>query len=155
MLKEISLKIARFLAPDYFQEVEKNFESRVNQKVAAIIAKMDPFEPLMLKFNGIFSREYDHPESKLDAKGQIQMKLWGYQQAHDPCFEHMMNWMMDTQGNATLKRGNPTPETILYGRSQISNIVLILREIGRLSLLYEEMLEENKIQDFDNTKSVE
>lgn len=147
MFKKFCIKVGRFLASEYISGLEaraKDVEMKVNLRVAEYISKMDPFEPLMKQFHGVFSEEYEHPEDNLDDRSKLGFMMWAYQQKTDPSFRFMVEWIMNTQGNASLKRGNPTPETILYGRSQISNMILFRKEVGRLSLLYEEILEKNK-----------
>lgn len=138
--QEIRNKIARFIAPDYFRD----FDERVNQRVAVAISRMDSFEPLMKEFHGVFSKEYQRPEEQLNTQSQIQMKMWGYQQSKDPSFKYLTEWIMNVQSNETLKRAPVTPERIMYGRAQVSCMILFVKEIGRLALLYEEILEKNK-----------
>lgn len=161
MWKNIRRFIAESLAYDFFREhnqrvvelraKERKFDALVNQRVAAVIAQMDPFEPLMREFSGIFSSEFEHPEERLDAKGQLGMKMWAYSQKHDPHFRHLTEWIQNTQANETLKRAPVTPERVLYGRAQISAIVLFVREVGRLSLAYEELLTQ-KDEEFTNSE---
>lgn len=158
-MKEIKRKVARFLDPEHYGDVEKSkadFDLSVNQRVAKVISEMDPFEPLMKEFHGIFSAEWTRPEEKLNEPGQLSMKMWAYSQHHDPHFRHMTDWIMNTQANETLKRAPVTPDRILYGRAQISAIILFVKEIGRLSSLYEEILEKNKKDNnFDSNLSAE
>lgn len=144
MVETSLIKIARFLAPRYFEE----FDLRVNQRVAKIISEMDTFEPLMKEFHGVFGKEWEHPEEKLDDRSKTTMLMWAYGQSHDPHFKHITDWVMNTQGNETLKRAPVTAERVLYGRAQISTMILFVKEVGRLSLLYEEMMEKNKPENF-------
>lgn len=151
-------RLARFIAPKYIKNLEEskiNVQQEINMRVAEAISKMDPFEPLMRQFNGTFSEEYERPEDKLNPRGQLSMKMWGYTQNKDPNFEYFIDWIMNTHANETLKRAPVTTERILYGRAQISAMILFKTEVKRLSNLYEEMLENNKIQSFDSTKAVE
>jgi len=158
MLKNLFIKIAKLLAPDYFRDMDRRVqeaEYSANQRFAEYISKMDPFEPLLKKFHGVFSEEYERVEDKLDARGRLMMMMWGYQQRNDPAFKYMTEWVMNTQGNATIKRGNPTAETILYGRAQISNMILFVREVNRLGSLYDERLAEDRGDSFDSSIPVE
>jgi hypothetical protein len=162
MLSDFRKKLAQFVAPEPFAELaecEKRAEEKmasvdimVNQRVASLMAHMDPFEPLMKMYNGIFSQEWERPEDKLDERSKLNMRMWAYSQARDPCFKYLTDWIANTQGNATLKKGNPTPDTILYGRAQISTVMLYKREIGRLSQAYEELL--NKDKEFEISSEV-
>ena len=63
---EIRNKIARFIAPEYFQD----FDRKVNQRLAELSMKQDPFEILSREFNGIFSNEYEHLEEGLDERAR-------------------------------------------------------------------------------------
>lgn len=159
MFKKFRKQLASFISPEYRQEIEidrKEIDMVVNQRVAKIITEMDPFEPLMKEFHGIFSEEFEHPEYKLVPQDQISMWMWGYQQKNDRHFKYMTDWIMNTYGNEAIKKGHPTPETILYGRAQISSMILYRKEVGRLSSLYEDLLEKRKGNPgFDPTKSVE
>lgn len=150
MVENIRNKIGRFIAPQYFL----NFDRKVNQRVAEIMSKQDPFEILSKEFNGIFSQEYEHPEEMLDAKGRMTMIIWGWQQTNDPSFKYMCQFIMDVAGNETLKRAPITPERIQYGRALIASVVLWRREIKRLSGLYEEVLNKDK-GGFDETLTIE
>lgn len=143
-LKKMRIWFARTVARDYFDSQQRSVDARV----ASVISKLDPFEPLMKEFRGIFSKEYAHPEDKLDAKGQLMMRMWGYQMADDPSFRYMMQWIIDGQGNETLKRAPVTPERIMYGRAQISGMILFRNEVERLAEAYKDELEKNKTQEF-------
>lgn len=149
--KKFRIWLARTLAPDYINEIQTS----TNARVASVLAKLDPFEPLMKEFKGIFVKEYEHPEDKLDARGQLMMRQWGYQLAEDPSFRYMMEWVMNTQGNETLKRAYPTPERIMYGRAQISSMILFKKEVERLAEAYRDELEKNKVQEFNSEVAVE
>jgi len=81
--------------------------------------------------------------------------MWAYQQHNDPNFEYLNAWIADHFANDMLRHAAVTPDRILYGRAQISFTELWRREIGRLSLLYEDLLEKNKVQKFDSSKAVE
>lgn len=150
MVEKIRIKLARLLASDYIREVD----NRVNRRVARILDEMDPFEPLLKKFQGVFSKEYQHPEDKLDERSQILMTTWGYQQRDDPSFKYMMEWVMNTQANETIKRGPVTVERMLYCRAQIASMILFKQEVDRLALKYEELLNKGK-EGFDKDLSVE
>lgn len=148
----LRLKIARFFAPSHYEELDH----RVNQRIASMLLKTDPFELIMKEYHGIFSEEFEHPEDNLNTQGKIGMRLWAYGQVHDPHFNHMIAWVMNSQGNETLKRAPVTTERIMYGRAQISTALSLKKEIGRLSLAYEELLEKQKNgEDFESETSVE
>ena len=57
-------------------ERERTIDMEVNQRVAHVLASMDPFEPLLKEFHGIFSEEHERVEDPLDEKGQLQMRVW-------------------------------------------------------------------------------
>lgn len=148
--------IIRKLFPKPFEAVaekERILNATVGQRVAETLAKMDPFEHLFKEFHGIFSEEFERPEEKLDTRSRLSLTMWAYQQATDPSFKFLTNWVMNTQGNETLKRAAVTPERILYGRAQISSTLLFVNEIKRLGALYEDMLK--KDQPFDEVATVE
>ncbi len=139
MVDKIRLWLARFIAPRHYEDID----NRVNQRVALTMSRMDPFEPLMKEFHGVFSEEYEHPEEKLDARGQLLMKMLGYQLRDDPSFKYLIDWIMNTQGNAAFKAPTRTNEergeVLMYGKAQISTSILLKRELKRLASLYEEM----------------
>lgn len=134
--------IARILAPEEFAALEKKkaeMDLIVNQRIADVLFKMDPFEPLLKKYNVIFSEEWTHPEERLDDQSQIRLYAWAHGMEKDPSFLHVMNWVRNTQGNATLQKAKNDQEW-LYGRAAISTITLLVKEVGRLSSKYKELL---------------
>lgn len=153
------------LAPEYFERFEIQMKEKdkaieiaqkdADQRFAKMIMQMDPLEPLMRKFNGIFTPEFTHPEDKLNESGQLGMKMWAYRQNTDPHFQWMIEWIMNSAGNETLKRAPITSERTQYGRAQISNMILFRDEVGRLSNLYLDELEKHKVQEFDGDAVVE
>lgn len=151
MLKDFRKKVAHFISP----ESKKETDDTVNQRVAQVLSKMDVLDYLLRDYHCTFSTEYERPEDKLTERGQLSMKMWAFNQARDPNFEYLIDWVMDTYGNETLRHAAVTPERIRYGRAQMASAGLIKREVGRLSNLYLEMLEGNKVQEFDKTKAVE
>lgn len=106
----------------------------------------------MRHYRGVFSEEYEHPESKLDEKSKLAMAMWAWKTEEDPCFKYLVDWIQNTEGNAAIKRGNPTPETILYSRAILSSMILLKREIGRLSAQYKELLakKDDEFNSFQN-----
>lgn len=140
---------------EYARNLEKEVEERTGQRVAETLSKMDPFEPAMKLFHGIFSEEFEHPEEKLDAAGQLRLTMWAYQQSTDPAFRHMTEWVMNSAGNETVKRAPVTVERGLYGRAQIASMVLFVKEIGRLGGIYEDYLAKQKVETFDEHITVE
>lgn len=151
-------KLARFIAPKVFAELAEQkllIDTTVNQRVANILEKMDPFEPLLKEFHGIFNKEYEKPEDKLNEQSKVMLKMWGYQQRDDPSFKYITEFVINTQANETLKRAPVTPERIMYGRAQISGMILFIREVERLGLLWDDELTKNKESRFDESLSVE
>lgn len=138
-----SERIARFLAPHVFEALEKQrqeMEMAVNNRVADALFKMDPFEPVMKKFNVIFSELWEKPEERLDQMSQIQMFMWAYGIERDASFKYLVDWIRNTQGNATLQKGSNHDEW-LYGRAAVATITLLVREIGRLASRYRDIRE--------------
>lgn len=129
-------------------------ERSVNQRVAVILAQMDPFEPLLKKYKGTFSVEHEHVEDALNEQGRIGMYMWGWQQKNDMHAERMINWIMDKAGNKMAKTAFPSAEQILYNRAEIANMILYRKEIGRLSSLYEEIVGKRD-ENFDSSVGVE
>lgn len=135
-------RFVKWLAREELAALEKQkaeLEMRVNQRVADVIAQMDPFEPVLRKYNVIFSEEYTHPESKLSEQSQLQFFMWASAQKQDPYFGHLMDWIRNTQGNATLRQASNDREWD-YGRAAIATITLLIGEVGRLASRYEDIL---------------
>jgi hypothetical protein len=133
-------RILKWLAKDYIAELERSFTERVDQRVAKVLSERDPFEPLLQHFKGTFSEEYERPEERLNQQGQISMKLWGYQQTHDPSFKYVIEWIANKAGNQLINKGLPSIERQLFARAQISTMLLLRKEARRLSSLYEELM---------------
>ena len=130
-------------------------ENQVNLRVAAVLAQMDPFEPLLKQFHGVFSTEYEHPEENLDDRGRLTLLTWAWTTRSDPGFKWLTEWIMNTQANETLKRAAVTPDRILYGRAQISCMILFVKEVTRLAEAYDEILTNRKPQDFEENDPLE
>lgn len=148
-------RVARLLSPDVFEALEKQgeeLEFTVNNRVADALFKMDPFEPFLKKYNVIFSEEWDRPEDRLDQISRIRLFTWAYGIEKDPSFLHLTNWIMNTQGNATLRKGKTDPEWF-FGRSAIVTIALLVEEVGRLASYYREMI--GKPEEFNEHLAVE
>lgn len=135
--------------------LKQPIEREVNKRVAEIILKMDPFEPLLKHYHGIFREEFEKVEENLDERSRFSMAMWAWGQKKDPHFKRMVDWVMDNAGNETLKRAPISYERTQYGRAQIANMILFKREIGRLASIYEEFLGKNKGEDVDLGVSVE
>ena len=150
MVENIRNKIAKFIAPKLFSD----FERKVNQRVAEITLHQDPFEILSKEFNGIFSKEYEHPEDRLDERGQLMMKIWAGEQRDSASFKYMCQYIMDSAGNETLKRAPITVERVQYGRAQIASVLLLRNEVNRLANLYDEFLNKDK-EKFDPNETSE
>lgn len=145
------MRIARWLAPEEFAALEKQkaeLEQAVNGRVADILFKMDPFEPLMKKYNVIFSEEWDKPEDKLNDQSRLTLFMWAYGVKKDPSFIHLTDWIRNTQGNATLRKAAQNDEWF-YGRAAIATITLFVSEVGRLASHYEKILAERNGAGFD------
>lgn len=164
--------ITRFLFPKQYKEFleskERLFQERasvdkmrieienlVNQRVAQTLLQMDPFEPLLRKYKGSFSEVYERPEDKLDATGRMKLMMLGYHLNTDPSFKYFIQWMLDTEGNNYIRKGNPTPESMLYSRAMLAAPTLMKREIRRLAALYEDEVERNKPEEFNEDVTVE
>lgn len=151
-------KLAKWLDPSVFDELrarEKLLNEEVNRRVAEYVSRLDPFEPLMKEFSGIFSREFERVEDQLNDQGRTTMLAWAWTQAKDPHFQRITDWIIDTQANETLKRAPVTTERIMYGRAQISGMILLRQEVGRLASLYQKILDGGKGESFSSEITVE
>lgn len=135
------------------QKQREGLEMEVNRRVADYLAKMDPFEPLLRKYNVIFSEEYDKPEANLNSQSQFQMFSWAYAQVTDPSYRHLMNWLRNKQGNATLQKGTHDGH-YLYGRAAVATITLLVEEVSRLASRYKDIMAE-KTGEFDRNLPVD
>lgn len=143
--KKIRKKIADFIYPEHIDEV--------NLRLAKIMNNLDPFEPVLKLFYGVFSEEYERPEDKLDARSQMNLKMWAYQMYKDPSFKYITDWLMNTFGNETLKRAPISAERTQYGRAQISTMILFKKEMERLSNLHEDAIKPE--ENFDKNITVD
>lgn len=147
--------LARWLFSDEFAELErqkKDLEMTVNQRVANVLLQMNPFEPFLRKHNVVFSKEWKNPEDKLDEQSKIRMFMWAAGMVKDPSFRHMTDWIINTQGNNTLRKGTNEHEWF-FGRAAIITMDLFVSEVGRLASRYNEMLK--KGDDYDPHLAVE
>lgn len=128
-------------------------------RVAKIVGQMDPFELIMKEFHGVFSDAVERPDEKLDNRSRIMLWMWGYQQKNDPSFKYMSEWVMNTAGNqmakAPARSNEERGEVLLWGKAQIASMLLFVKETGRLSSLYEEMLAKQKGEEFNSDVTVE
>lgn len=153
-IAQIETERARLVREESRRTITTNQE--VNRRVAEALTKMDPFEPLMRTFNGVFSSENERVEDSLDVKGQLMIRQWAWQNVDTPAFKYMTEWVMNVQANETLKRAPVTTDRILYGRAQISCMLLFVKEVKRLSESYKDMLEKGKKDDdFDPSVTVD
>lgn len=155
-LKNLRRKFAHVVCPRYIEEVDE----RVNQRVAQVLAQMDPFEPLLKHFHGVFSGEFTRSEENLDERSALQLMMLGYRLKNDISFKYLTEWIMNSQGNAMIRAPARTNdergEILLWGKAQIASMILFVKEVGRLSLLYEDILEKQKGNDFNSdTNTVE
>ncbi len=158
MVETFSTRIVRFFFPAIFRRLddkEKLIDVTINQRVAEVLLQQDPFEPLLKKFRGVFSKEFEKPEDHLDARSKVMLLMWGYQQREDPSFKYLLEFIMNKQGNITLKDANPTPERILYGRAQLSGMILFGEEVARLGGLWEDKMAKDKPKEFDENLTIE
>lgn len=158
MSKGIRVKLARVLAPDYIGSLEREahvIDEEINKRVASLALAIDPLDFLIRDYNGIFSENFEHPDENLNAQGKIGMYMMAYQLKNNPYFDHLIQWIMDSAGNETIKKAPIMEARVQYGRAQISNMVLFKREIQRLSSLYEDELNKGKPEVFDTTNTIE
>jgi len=160
MFKHIRKNIALLISPEISQEIKDavrygdDAENRANQRLAKTLLDMDPFEPALKRFHGVFGEEFEHPEEKLDERGQMLLKTLGYQLKSDISFKYLTEWILNTQGNNTLRKAR-TDYELFYGRACIVNIELFVKEIGRLAGLYEEDMAKRGNTDFDQNLTIE
>lgn len=156
MIKELRSRIAKWLSPEYAKELEqkeKNIQQDINQRVADALMHMDPFEPFLKKFHGIFSEEFVQPEDNLSAPNRIRLFSWAYGIRDDPSFRHLTNFIQNVQANNTLRKAKTDYEWF-YGRSAIITIELFVAQVSRLARLYEEVVL-RKAEAFDSDLTVE
>ena len=122
------------------EKLKQEIDSKVNQRVAEYISKLDPLEALLRQQSVIFSDEFERVEDQLDEKSKFTMGMWAYGQKRDPYMKRMIDWVINTAGNETIKRAPITVERTQYGRAQIANMVLFKQELSRLSSIYEQKL---------------
>lgn len=156
MLNDLRYKIASFISPEreeIFDSFESEIQKRTDIRVADILTKMDPFDPLLKKYNIIFSEDYTKPEDKLSDVSQLLLFSWAYGTVKDPSFNHLADWIRNTQGNATIKKAN-TDHQLFFGRAMVASISLFVEEVRRLSSRYEDIMAK-KGKVFDSTLPVE
>lgn len=152
-------KIVNFITPEPIvwesdeEKVANSIETQVNQRVAEALMKMDPFEPFLKKFHGIFSEEFVQPEDNLSPQNRIRLFSWAYGAKDDPSFKHLTNFIQNVQANNTLRKATNEYEWF-YGRSAIVTIELFVAQVGRLGRLYEEVVM-RKTETFDLDLTVE
>lgn len=149
-------RIAAYIAPEYEKELaerKQNIDYEVGQRVSETLMKMDPFEPFLKKFHGIFSEEFVQPEDGLGQIGKIKLFSWAYAARGDPSFIHLTNWLQNVQANNTLRKAKNDYEWF-YGRCAIVIIELFVAQVGRLGRQYEEVVLK-KAADFDPNLTAE
>lgn len=162
MLNKIRGSIIKWL---FKPELEKladmmvDQENLINQRVAEIVSKMDPFEPLMKEFHGAFSEDYQRPEEQLNEPGKLQMYMFGHRWMQDPSFTYLCDWIMNQHGSMVFKAAHLNRDTaldiVLYAKAQISTMVLLRKELGRLSSLYQEVIQKNDNEAINSFNTVE
>lgn len=156
MIKNLRSRIAKRLSPEYEQELvqrEKKIQQEVDQRVAEALSKMDPFEPFLRKYHGIFSEEFVKPEDNLGQISKIKLYAWAYTNRGDPSFIHLTNWIQNVQGNNTLRKAKSDYEWF-FGRCAIVMVELYVKEVSRLARLYEEVVL-RKEEMFDSNLTAE
>ena len=121
------------------KEKERLVSQLVNQKVAEELSRMDLFEPLMLKYHGVFSEMFEYPEEKMSEMDKKQMYMMGWRLRDDKYFNFLLNFIMDTSGNELL-RHDITMDKVFFHRAEIANALILKVQVGRLASLYEEIL---------------
>lgn len=164
MLHNLRSYIADVISPErnqshkikvlHIQAREKDIDNEVNDRVATILSKMDPFEPLLRKYNIIFSEEYLHPEDRLDDRSQLQMFMWAWGIESDPSYKYLIDWIRNTQGNATVRKSS-TDQQWFFGRAMVASISLFATEVSRLSSRYKDILAERDGQSFDKNLPID
>lgn len=129
---------------------ERQIEEIINQRVAEVITQMDPFEPLMRKYHGIFSEQYTKPEDKLDDPSRLRLFMWAYGLENEASFKYLTDWIQNTQGNATIRKAQNSDEWF-YGRAALSVMSLFIQEVSRLASHYKAMMEKRD-REFDASK---
>ena len=87
------------------------------------------------------------------------MEAFGYQVNNDPSLKYLIEWIMNVQGNSTIKAPKMTRDSafdvLLYGRAQIATMLLLKKEVGRLASNYQARVDKQKGEAFINTNTVE
>lgn len=168
MFKNSRKKIACFISPEYKEEADEilvkgmfklredteKIEHTINQRVAEALLKVDPFELVLRDFHGVFSHDFEKMEEPLNDQSKLRLSMWAYQQKTDTEANFFSDWIMNTAGNALFKLTQPSMERLSYYRAQIANEITRKKEIGRLSLYYEEIIK-RKDGEFDSGVGVE
>lgn len=139
---------------------EKNIQNEVNQRVAVVLSRMDPYEMVMREFDGVFGESFERPEERLDQRSVHNLQQMGYTIADDPSFLYLCSWIMNSQANETFLRSSvPDEKTammkLMYGRAQVGGILAFRKEIRRLSEAYKDRLNGNQPEEFDSALSTE
>lgn len=157
MVDTFKNRIREFFFSEYEEKLrqkEKEMNNEVNRRFAEMVSKMDPMEPLLKKYSVVFSEQYERVEDPLDERNRMTMAMWAYGQKRDPYQKRMIDWIINTAGNSMLKLPARTNEDrgeiLLWGKAQISNMILYERELRRLSSIYEEKLAQMSGKEFDD-----
>lgn len=157
MVDKLTTRIARLIAPQFISDLENKAKERdieVNQRVAMLINDMDPYEPYMRRFKGVFSDEFDNPEDKLREADKMGMWMWGWKTDTDPHFKYLTDWIINTQANATIKRKAISGEEVLYCRAKITAAIQIRDEVRRLANLYRDYIERSREEEDEDGGNV-
>ena len=141
-MNNLRSKIADWIAPERARELKEahlSIQMDVNRRVADVINKLDPFEPAYRKYHVIFSSEYEHPEDKLSDRSQFEFFQWAHYLTRDPNFRHLMDFIRNTQGNATV-RAAKTDQEWFVGRAMLFLIASLIKEVNRLSTRFEDII---------------
>lgn len=167
MLRTLRFSIAALISPEREQaltQLEKEAERlkaetrhAIDQRVAEIVSQLDPLDPLLRNFNGVFDERREQPEDGLSEPDRIAMEMFGYRNHTDPHFHFLMDWIVNTNASAMMKKPVGTQEQIvlghMYARALIAVSSLLKEKIGRLSSLYERRTQRGTA--FDPHKTVE
>lgn len=154
MVEWFKNKIRILLFPEMLMR-EQMLDDKVNQRVAAALLQMDPFEPLMRMYTGAFGDVYERPEDMVDEVSHKRMLMWAYALVDDPSFIFFIQWILNTEGNNFIRFVEPTPEKLLFSRAMVAAPLLIRREVRRMANVWEKYLEDQRPVDFDEHSSVE
>ena len=141
-MNNLRSRIADWIAPERARELQnarRDVQMEVNRRVADVINKLDPFEPAFRKYHVIFSEEFERPEEKLSEQSQFEFFQWAHYMTRDPNWRYLMDWVRNTQGNATVRAAR-TSEEWFVGRAMLFLVASMIKEVNRLSTRFEDII---------------